>query len=384
MPKLTVAFVRSAREPGRYYDAPHGHGLFLIVDPTGAKRWGQRLSVAGKRRELGVGPTWAVTLAEAREQALANHKLARSGRDPVADKRKAAAVPTFREAAAAVIALYAKGWREGRSPRQWENSFRDYVFPHIGDRSVSDITAADVLAVMLHNDFWNAKRETARRTKQRVGAVMRWAIAEGHRADDPMPAVDAALPKNGHQVTHKRALPHGEVARAIATVRASGAGETAKLAFELIVLTACRPGEVRLATWNEIDLEAATWTIDAGRTKTGREHRVPLSARALAVLRAAREYADGSGLAFPGTRPGRPLSDATLSKLLRENGIEAVPHGFRSSFRSWCADNGIDREVAEACLAHVVKGVEGAYQRSTMLDRRREVMTKWANYLAVI
>ena len=183
---------------------------------------------------------------------------------------------------------------------------------------------------------------------------------------------------------HHRALPHGEVAGAIAAVHATDAGAATKLAFEFLVLTACRSGEVRLATWGEIDLDAATWTVPADRTKTGRPHAVPLSGRAVAVLAEAREVSDGSGLVFPSTRPGRPLSDSSLSKLLRENGIEAVPHGFRSSFRDWCSERtNAPREVAEAALAHVVANqVEAAYARSDLFDKRRALMQRWADYLA--
>ena len=176
--------------------------------------------------------------------------------------------------------------------------------------------------------------------RQRISTIMKWAVAQGYRSDNPAgDAIGAALPKhNGKAKRHHRALPHGEVAAAIEAVRGSGAGRSVKLAFEFLVLTAARSGEVRLATWDEIDKEAATWTVPAARMKAGREHRVPLSGRALAILDEARSLDDGSGLVFPGTRVGKPLSDMTLSKLMRDLGLDAVPHGFRSSFRDWSSE----------------------------------------------
>ena len=371
--RLTALFVKNVSEPGKYYDE---HGLLLRV--TASKQWIQRLTVHGKRRDIGLGSVTYVTLAKARKTAFENKKLARAGGDPVA-LRQRKAVPTFAEAAETVIALHEPNWRNSsRSAGQWRASLRDYAYPAIGAKPVSEIGPQDVMGVLLPH--WNDKRETMRRVKQRIQAVMRWAVAQGFRTDDPVAAIAAALPKNGATRTNFRALPHGEVAEAIAGVRASQAAITSKLAFEFLVLTAARSGEVRLATWAEIDMATATWTIPAERMKAGKEHRVPLSGRAIAVLHEAAEIADGSGLVFPSVR-GRAMSDSTLSKLLREIDVKAVPHGFRSSFRDWAGDNGWPREVAEMALAHVVVGVEEAYARSDLLDRRRELMDAWAGFL---
>ena len=186
--------------------------------------------------------------------------------------------------------------------------------------------------------IWTTKRETARRVRQRIGSVMKWAVAQGHRGDNPAgDAIAEALPKNGVKVTHQRALPHGECGVALARVKGSGAYSQLMLAFELLVLTACRNGEVRNARWSEIDLDGAVWTIPEARMKAGREHRVPLSDRALSVLAQARESADGGELVFR-SPAGRPLAASAMAKLLRELGIDAVPHGFRSSFRDWAAE----------------------------------------------
>ena len=249
----------------------------------------------------------------------------------------------------------------------------------LGRKRVDKIDTRDVMAVLLL--IWNEKRQTARRVRQYIGAVMRWSVAQGHREDNPAgDAIGAALPKSNGPAKHYRTIPHGEVADAITKVRYSGAGITTKLAIEFLILTAARSGEVRLAAWDEIDLNTATWTVPASRTKTKREHRVPLCDRALVILTEADDLADGSGLIFPSPR-GRPLSDATLSKLVRELGIDAVPHGFRSSFRDWCGETGKPREIAEMALAHTVGGVEGAYARSDLFKRRRRLMADWARYL---
>ena len=216
------------------------------------------------------------------------------------------------------------------------------------------------MAVLL--PIWTTKAETARRVRQRIGTVMKWAVAKGYRPDNPAGgAIGAALPKNGSTRQHFRALPHKEVAAALDAVRASNAWVLSKLAFEFLVLTAARSGEVRGARWEEMDFEHAPWSVPAERMKAARKHRVPLSPQAIGVLRRAEELSDGSGLVFP-SPTGGVLSPSTLSKLVRELGISAVPHGFRTSFRVWCGDTGVAREVAEAALAHVVRDkVEAAY-----------------------
>ncbi len=213
-------------------------------------------------------------------------------------------------------------------------------------------------------------------------AVLKWSIANGFRDGNPAgDAVGAALPKNGVVTRHFRALPHGEVSDALAKVRASGAYRATVLAFEFLILTACRSGEVRGATWVEMDLETEVWAIPGERMKVHRAHRVPLSSGARATLIQSMELRDRSNLVFPSVT-GRPMSDSTISKLIRENGIAAVPHGFRSSFRDWCGEcSGAPREVAEAALAHVVGGVEGAYARSDLFERRRMLMQAWSDYL---
>ncbi|MCY4131172.1 MAG: integrase arm-type DNA-binding domain-containing protein [Nitrospira sp.] len=375
MAKLTATKVKAITEPGMYGD---GGTLFFCVAPGGSKSWIQRITINGKRHDMGLGGWPLTSLAEAREQAFENRKLARSGGDPLALKRRPD-VPTFREAVEKVIAIHEPTWKDGgKTAKLWRATLRDYALPKIGHKRVSDITSADVLSVV--SAIWNTKHETARKVKRRTGTVLKWAVVQGYRADNPVDALSAALPKADNHKGHFRTIHHSNVTEAVSVVRASGANRSTVLAYEFLTLTAGRSSEVRLARWEEVDLDTRTWTIPSARMKAAREHRVPLSSRALAILNEAKMRFGESGLIFPASGSGA-ISDATLSKLSRENDIQGTPHGMRAAFRSWCADANISREIAEACLAHTVKGVEGAYQRSDLFKRRRSVMQKWADYV---
>ena len=363
--KLTAAFVRTVQQPGIFCDE---HGLILRVKPSGYKQWIQRLFIHGKRRELGLGPVRLVTLSQAR-----------AGGDPMASRH--GSVATFEQAAAKVIAMHRPNWKSAKHASQWTGTLRDYVYPKIGQKRVDWISSADVMAVLL--PIWNEKQQTARRVRQRIGTVMKWAIAQGYRLDNPAgEAIGAALPKPGGIQRHHRALPYGEVAEAIRTVRQSEAAVAVKLAFEFLVLTACRSGEVRGARWEEMDLEAREWKIPAERMKHKREHRVPLSLRAREILAEAKQNTVDSEWVFP-SPTGRALPDYVFNILLSELGVRAVPHGFRSSFRDWAAEcTDAPHAVMEAALSHVVRNqVEAAYARSDLCERRRTLMEQWACYL---
>ena len=381
--RLNAAFVRTVNRPGVYGDQ---HGLRLRVYKSRkrasiSKQWIWRGTVSGTRRDFGLGGFPYVTLAEARQTAFEYRKIARGGGDPITLRRRPD-VPTFAQAAETVIAIHREGWKDGgKSEMQWRASLRDYAMPKLGRKGVDEITTADVMAVLIPH--WHTKTETMRRVRQRIGAVMKWAVAQGHRGDNPAgDAIAAALPKGGSVRQHQRALPFREVGAALARVRTSDAYRPAVLAFEFLVLTACRSGEVRFATWDEIEFASATWTIPAQRMKARREHRVPLSARALEILREARDLADGSDLIFPSQR-ARAIHGGTISKLVRELGIDAVPHGFRSSFRDWAAEcTDVPREVCELALAHVNSDrVEAAYRRTDLFDRRRALMEQWSDFV---
>ena len=374
--KLTAAFVRSVRDPGLYWDE---HGLVLRVKPSGYKQWIQRLFIYGKRRELGLGPLRLVTLAEARDAALANRKVARAGGDP--RTRRRSSVPTFEQAAAKVFTMHRANWTE-RHAGQWMATLRTYAYPGIGGKRVDRIRSADVMGVLM--PIWNDKYQTAKRVRQRISTVMRWAIAQGYRVDNPAgDAIGAALPKPPRIQKHYKALPYDQVAGALATVRRSDARLSVKLGIEFLVLTAGRSGEVRGARWEEIDTRGGEWTIPAERMKSRREHRVPLSARAVEVLAEAKAHARRSEWVFPSAR-GLTLTSMDFSGLLKTLGIGAVPHGFRSSFRDWAAERtDAPHAVMEAALAHAVRDkAEAAYARSDLFERRRILMEQWAEYLA--
>ena len=386
--RLSAQFVRTA-PPGFHCD---GHGLNLRVDPSGARRWVQRLRIRGRPRSLGLGGYPLVSLAEARDMAFTNRKLARAGGDPLAQERHRRDQPTVAEAADQVLAHRRRAWRPGsRHAQDWLASLRRYAYPRIGDLRVSEVTSEDVLQILM--PIWHTKSQTARLVRHRISAVMQWAIAMRYRQDDPAGhAVTHALGRQTHMVRHQLALPYREVAAAIAAVQHTEAQTMTKLAFEFLVLTAARTVEVRLATWDEIDLRAAVWTAPHTHVKTKREHRVPLCDRAVAILRETAHLASGagrpgpapSGLIFPNPR-GKPLSTRTFGALVTQRlGLPAVPHGFRSSFRDWAAEQtDHPREVIEAALAHTTSSkTEAAYLRSDLFDRRRRLMDDWAAYLS--
>ncbi len=361
----------------------------LVVQPSGSKSWVQRIVIHGRRRTFGLGGYPATSLKAARQMAFSNRALARQGGDPLA-LRERRDIPDFATAARKVIDIQAGAWRDaGKSRGQWASSLAAYAFPVIGAKRVDQIASADVMAVLL--PIWSSKRVTASRVRQRISAVMRWAVAQGYRGDDPAgAAVLQALPKAvGTARRHHRALAYRDVGDAVRRVRASQAWLGTKLAFEFAVLTAARSGEVRGARWSEVDLPAATWTIPASRMKAQAEHRVPLSGRCLEILAEARRLPElvasvpaGGDLVFPSIK-GKQTSDATISKLLRELGVDAVPHGFRSSFRDWAAERtNSPHAVMEAALAHVVRNqAEAAYARSDLFERRRTLMERWAAYV---
>ena len=356
--------------------------MYLFVQPSGTRSWIQRLVIRGRRRELGLGSVALVSLAEAREKALANRKLAREGGDPLAEKRRAQGVPSFAEATARVVEQKRAGWRSRAHGREWILTFERYAFPRIGKMPVSEVTSADLLEILA--PIWHTKAETARRLRQRLRAVLEWAVAMEFRIDNPCDRIGPVLGPQHDVVQHMRALPHREVAAAIRTARESTVLLAVRLAFEFLVLTAARWGEVRWAEWTEIARDEGVWTVPARRTKANREHRVPLCGRALEILDEARTLVKGtSPYLFP-NRVGKQLEEKQLRRMFQKHGIAAVPHGFRSSFRDWAAEEtDHPREVVEAALAHVVREkVEAAYRRSDLFERRRRLMNDWAAYLA--
>lgn len=319
-----------------------------------------------------------MSLAQARKRAEEVRGWMEMGLDPVFEKRKARGIPTFKEAAAKVYAANQKTWRNDKHEWQWKRTLEQFVYPTLGNVSVAEITGPMVRNVLA--EIWLSKPETARRVRQRIGAVLDWAFASGYRETEaPMRSITKGLPRQPRSDTHHAAMPYTDVAAFIADLRSR---ETiGRLALEFVVLTATRSGEVRKAEWSEFTLKKKLWTIPAERMKAGREHVIPLTQAAVEILeRCALLRQPQQRLVFPSPKQSQPLSDMTLIKVLRDMKIAVTVHGFRSSFRDWVSETtAYPGELAEAALAHAVKDkTEAAYRRGTLLEKRRALMTDWA------
>lgn len=376
--RLTAVGVRKAKV-GRHAD---GNGLYLEVDPTGARRWLLRTIVHGRRRDIGLGSAQLVSLASAREEARRLRAITRRGGDPIAerdrDKRQSL---TFSDAALKVHAEQVQPTaRNPKHVQQWINTLETYAFPIIGVRPVHTVEQADILRIL--SPIWTEKPETARRVRQRLRTVLDWAAAAGHREGvNPVDGVEKGLARQRSRVRHHAALPWQELPHVMSEIaQVDGMGA---LALRFTILTAARSGEVRGALWDEIDLQAKVWKVPADRMKTQREHRVPLADEAIAVLEIASSLnGRNGGLVFPSTRLRKPLSDMTLAAVLKRLKIPATVHGFRSTFRDWAEERtGFPHEVKEAALAHTVRSkVEAAYRRTDLFDKRRALMAQWAAF----
>lgn len=376
--KLTAAAVRKLG-PGMYAD---GNGLYLVVDASGARRWALRTVVHGRRREIGLGPVSLVGLGEARQEARQLRLVARQGGDPIAERDRGKRVSlTFEEAARKVHAEHiAPHSRNAKHVAQWLSTVETYAFPTMGKLPMHVVEQADVLRVLA--PIWTEKPETARRVRQRLRTVLDWARAAGHREGvNPVEGVEQGLPKQRDRAAHHAALPWRDLPDLMP--RLEVVGGMGALALRFAILTAARSGEVRGATWGEIDLDAKVWTIPPERMKAGRAHRVPFSDASLAVLETAKRLATRSErLVFPSAKAGRPLSDMTLAAVLKRLSVPATVHGFRSTFRDWAEEaTGFPHEVKEAALAHTLRDkVEAAYRRTDLFEKRRKLMGSWSRF----
>ena len=375
--RLTVVQVRSAK-PGKH---PDGANLWLRVGPNGSKAWFFRYTSAGRTREMGLGPWPLVPLSEARDKATAQRRLLLEGIDPIAarDAKKPVRDPvTFGTAAQQYIAGHERGWKSRDHARQWQNSLNRYVLPLIGDRPIDGIDTHDVLSVV--EPLWLDKTETATRVLDRIRLVLDWAAARKLRTGDN-PArwkghLEAALPKRSRvqRILNHAALPYQEMAvfmRALRQQKEQGAK-----AAEFLILTTSRTGEVRFATWQEIDLGGRMWVIPAERMKATRDHRIPLSGPAIALL---------SPLGRDGDRVFPNLGQHAILKAIQRVNPAVTAHGFRSTFSDWCAEQTeFPSEVREMALAHAVGDkVEAAYRRGDLFEKRRQLADAWAAYCGV-
>ncbi|MEP3635354.1 MAG: integrase arm-type DNA-binding domain-containing protein [Shimia thalassica] len=375
-------------------------GLLMQLAPSGAKTWLLRATVGGKRREIGLGGYPDVTLSDARTQARELRQRIREGHDPVEERKTAKATirkqqrqgRTFAEAMNEFLIEKLKEFSNDKHRKQWRATLDNYAIPSLGDMPVGDIDVGDVKAMLA--PIWTTKTETASRLRGRVEMVLAFATVQGYRSGDN-PArwkgnLDAILPKASKvsKVTHHAALQLQDVKRWFADVQTRQG--TATRALEFMAQTAARSGEIRGMTWGEVDLDARIWTIPADRMKAGKEHRVTLTTEEVRLLQGLDH---ATAYVFPAPKGGM-LSDAALSACMkrihaasgpyvdRQSGRPAVPHGLRSTFRDWTAENGIDRDLAEISLAHTVGNeVERAYRRSDMIERRRAVLESWGRFL---
>jgi integrase len=381
MGKLNPLQVRNLKEPGRYSD---GDGLILEVRPGGSKSWIARLQASGRRRDYGLGSLKDISLTEARDKAREYRKQLRAGLDPLEAKRKALEIPTFKVAAKAYHSEWKRRRRNAKHEAQWLATLETYAFPRFGELRVDLVDNGHVRDALA--EIWLTKPETARRVRQRIGTVLAYAHGNGWRGHAfGMAAVNKSLPEQPAKIGRFEAMPYARVPEFLETIRERVS--MGRLALEALILTATRSGEVRGARWSELDLDAATWTIPAERTKsgkrTGKPHIVPLSPAAVDVFkRAAALRIEASDLVFHGSKRGKPLSDMTLLKVLRDLKEPFTVHGFRSAFRDWVAEQtSFPGEVAEAALAHAIPNrVEAAYRRTDFLEKRRKLMEAWADY----
>jgi integrase len=365
-------------------------GLALEVKPTGARSWILRAKVGSRRRHIGLGAYPDVTLAGAREAARAARKLIREGIDPVAERKRAHAALlseqarrlTFREAARTFLKSKTAEFRNEKHAAQWSSTLETYAYPVIGSLTVDEIEVAHIVRAL--EPIWTTKTETASRVRGRIESVLAWATVSGFRTGDN-PArwrgnLDTVLPKPTKvaRVEHHPAVPIDEAAEVVRTIR-SRTGNAARC-LEFIILTACRSSEARGARWEEIDMDGKTWTVPAERIKAGREHVVPLSDRAVEILK--RLKMTGPDLVFPGPS-GKMMATESLTAVLRRIGRTETVHGFRSTFRDWCSERtNYPHEVAEMALAHAIPNkTEAAYRRGKLLAKRARLMRDWQRFI---
>ena len=380
--KLTALQVKKASKTGRYSD---GNCLYLYVDDNASKRWVLRLVVRGKRRDMGLGSAALVSLEEARDLARKYRRIAREGGDPFEDRKISKGnTVTFELAAISVHELNAPTWKNKKHADQWLSSLQLHVFPIIGTRLVSEITPADVLSVL--SPIWVEKADTAKKIRQRLRMVVKWAKAQGYfRGDDPVEIAEQALPKVKASGAHFKAVSYDDLPSIIKKLQASQISLPTRLALEFLILTACRTTEVLDSHWSEVDLDKKLWAIPAYRMKSGKSHEVPLTDQMLGVLDKAELLNIDNGLIFPSGINGRPLSNNTLRQALQKRlRVDATVHGMRSAFKDWAAETtSFANEVSEMALGHAIPNkVEAAYRRGNLLTKRRQLMDEWSHFLS--
>jgi integrase len=386
--RLKALQIKHLTDPGWY---PDGRGLYLQVSKTGTKSWVYRYEIDGQERRQGLGSLLDVSLEEARKAASNSRQLRTSGIDPIDHKHQlqesrqleAAKGMTFKECATSYIDSHKAGWKNSKHESQWRNTLETYAYPSIGSLPIQIVDVGLVMQIL--EPIWYEKTETASRVRQRIENVLDWAKARGYRTGEN-PALwrghlDKLLPKRAkvQKVKHLNAMPYAELPEYFIELRKRETLAAKALAFA--ILTATRSNEAREARWSEIDVKKGIWIIPEARMKAGREHRVPLTPECMSILKVIKPDKTND-FVFPGLGKDTSISDAALLKSLKQTHPTLTVHGFRSSFRDWCAEmTNYPRELAEAALAHALKDqTEAAYQRGDMFDKRRKLMYSWADY----
>ena len=379
--ELTALKIKKLTIPGRYAD---GNNLYLEVDKSGARRWTLRVTILGRRRDMGLGGISTVSLEEARELAYQYRKIARSGGDPILERQKNRGLQTtLIYCTKKVHAINLPTWKNEKFAKQWLSSLEHHVFPTIGKLPISQVTSADILRVL--TPIWNTKGDTAKKIKQRLRMIIKWARAQGYfQGDDPVELAEQALPKQLKSDDHHKSLEFEKLPEMISNLRKSKISLTTKLALEFTILSACRTSEVLNAKWEEIDLTKLIWSIPSERMKGGKIHQVPLTDRMTVILNDCKKLKTNNDLLFPSEINGEALSNNTMRLALKKRlKVDATVHGMRSSFKDWASETtNFANEVSEMALAHTISNkTELAYRRRTLIEKRRHLMQKWSDYL---
>jgi len=381
--KLSAAFVKTCTTPGRYAD---GQGLYLLVGPGSSRRWILRMVIEGKRRDITIGSARDISLKQARAENL-QLRLALKRGEPVPLRTSATpqSTLTFRQAAEQVHEDRLETFRNKKHAAQWIQTLNTYAFPHFGTKALTAIEPSDVVSAL--RPIWISKPETARRVKQRITVVFDWAKALGHcKGDNPAATVSSILPRQPKTQKHFDAMPYADVPGFVAKLLTTGASEPTRLGIILIILTALRTNEARLAHWEEVNFKGTVWTIPPTRQLKKRQpspHTVPLSPQAVAILKRLKKVQPKTSLMFPSADLKNPISDMTFLAVLRRLELPHTVHGFRSSFRDWASEETNHRDaVVEKSLAHEIPNkVEAAYRRGDLLQKRRLLMQDWSDFV---
>ena len=378
--QLTYFDIKRFNKPGRYAD---GNNLYLLVEPTGSKRWILRLTVGNRRRDMGLGNIKLVSLKNARELAIHYKSQARSGLDPFIERKKEkGAFVTFKTCTESVYKIVEPGLKNKRFAKSWLSSIEQHAYPHIGDVPISQITPANILSVL--TPIWNSKSETARKIKQRLTLIMKWSRAQGYYDGyDPVEIAEQALPRIKKIKKHFKAIDFEELPNFIKKLKKGELSFVTKCALEFLILTAGRTTEVIHAVWDEINFEKGLWTIPAIRMKNNKEHVVPLTTKMIHILTELKKLKKDSFYIFEISK-NKPISNNTMRIALQKRlNVDATIHGMRSSFKDWASEKtNFNNEVSEMALAHSIGNkVEASYRRGNLLQKRKALMNEWEHFL---